>query len=410
MSEQAKYVLVGGGLTAASAAREIRKNDDTGRLVILAAEDALPYHRPPLSKGYLKGEAERGQLQVQPESWYEKREIEVWRGARVTGLDPEGRLVTLEDGHVLGYERCLIATGGRARTLELPGSRLDGIHTLRDVEDSDGLRQAMAGAESAVVIGASFIGMELASAFADAGVETTVVELAPRVWPKITDEKLAGFFQRYFEERGVRFVLGASLAGFEGQGRVDAARLEDGRRLACDFAAVGVGIVLNLDFLTGTRVRTENGVVVDDRLRASADGLYAAGDVAAYPDPLFDRRIRIEHWDNAKAQGTHAGRNMTGADATYEHMSYFFSDVFDLSLHVVGDLETYDRVLIRGSPEEASFVAFYVRDDVVKAALTVERDWTEVEALKGLIRAGAVVEREDRWTDEAVPLEELEAG
>lgn len=407
MSDTARYVLVGGGLTSASAARAIRESDEEGRLVLLCGESALPYHRPPLSKGYLKGEAERDQLQVQPESWYEKRAIEVWTDARVTAIDPSGRSLELADGRQLEYETCLIATGGRARRLDLPGADLDGIHTLRDVEDSEALRSAMAEAESAVVIGASFIGMELASAFAGAGVRTTVVEVADRVWPKITDPGLARFFQGYFEDRGVEFVLGDRPVGYEGTGFVAAVALESGRSLSCDFAAVGVGIRLNLDFLDGTDVEVENGVVVDDRLRTSFGGLHAAGDVALYPDSLFGRRMRIEHWDNAKAQGAHAGRVMAGADEAYDHMSYFFSDVFDLSLHVVGDSESYDRVLVRGSLEEASFLAFYLEGDRLKAALTVNREWPEVEAAKGLIRGGATVDDESRWTDESVELEDL---
>jgi 3-phenylpropionate/trans-cinnamate dioxygenase ferredoxin reductase subunit len=407
MPDRVKYALIGGGLAAASAARAIREIDSEGELTMLCAEDELPYHRPPLSKAYVKGEAERDQLVVQPASWYEKRGIDLRTGVRAIGLDREERSIRLADGGRVGYEQCLIATGGRARRLDLPGVELEGVHTLREVGDSERIRAAMAERESAVVVGASFIGMELASAFADAGLKTTVLELAPRVWPKITDERLAGFFQSYFEDRGVEFLLGDGPMEFEGDQRVRSVRTRAGRRLECDFVIVGVGIELNLDFVRDAGVALENGIVVDRRLRASPDGLWAAGDVAAYPDAVFDRRMRIEHWDNAKAQGAHAGRGMAGSAEEYDHMSYFFSDIFDLSLHVVGDSERFDRVLVRGSTDEASFLAFYLQGDAARAALTVNREWTELEAAKELLRQRPRVEDEARWTDESVPLEDL---
>lgn len=407
MPEKTEYAIVGGGLTAASAARAIREEDEERRLVVLCAEDELPYNRPPLSKEYLKGEAKREQLSVQPESWYAKRDIELWRGTRVTSIDPAERTIRFGDDNRLEYVKCLVATGGRARRLDLPGADLEGVHTLRTVSDSESIRAEMSTAESVVVVGASFIGMELASAFAGAGLKTTVLEMAPRVWSRITDERLGGFFQRYFEERGVEFRLGDGPAEFVGDDRVSAVRTRDGDTLPCDFAVMGVGIRLNLELLEGAGLDLDDGVVVDDRLSTEIAGLYAAGDVARYPDRLFGRLVRIEHWDNAKAQGAHAGRNMAGADEGYDHMSYFFSDVFDLSLNVVGDSAGYDRVLIRGSLTDASFLAFYLREQRVRAALTVNRKWPELEAAKGLIRAGATVRNESRWTDESVPLEEL---
>lgn len=407
MPEKIPYCIAGGGLAAASAAQAIRNRDAGGRIVIVTAEPEFPYHRPPLSKAFLKGDKEREDVFVQPEDWYGENRVEVWSGRRVELLDLKAREAVLDGGERLGFETLLIATGSRARIIRLRGDTLEGIFTLRTLADAETIREASMEASRAVVIGGGFIGMEVASAFASKGVETEIVHRADHLWERIMDAKLAGFFADTYKQHGVVIHLRDEPVRFDGEGRLQGVRTRGGKQIACELAVVGVGAELNVEFLKGTKIQVQNGILVNDRLETKERGIYAAGDVAAFPDPFFGKRVRIEHWDNALHQGKHAGANMAGADEPYRHMSYFFSDLFDLELQMVGDFDAWDRILVRGSLLDAAFAGLYVRGGKLTAALTVNRPWEEVEALRGLIEKGAAVQDPARWTDEMVRLEEL---
>lgn len=407
MAEKVPYLIAGGGLTAASAAQAIRSRDAGSRVVIVTLEPEFPYHRPPLSKAFLKGEKEREDVFVQPEEWYGENRVEVWTGRRVESLDLKARDVVLDGDERIGFETLLIATGSRARMIKLPGDTLQGIFYLRTLGNAEAIREASMEASRAVVIGGGFIGMEVASAFASKGLETEIVHRADHLWERVMDAKLAGFFAETYKQHGVAIHLRDEPVRFEGDGRLRGVRTRGGKQIPCDLAVLGVGAELNLELLKGTKIRVENGVVVNERLETAERGIYAAGDVVSFPDPFFGKRVRIEHWDNALHQGKHAGANMAGAGEPYRHMSYFFSDIFDLELQMVGDFDKWDRILVRGSLLDASFAGLYVRGGKLTAALAVNRPWEEVEAWRGLIEKGAAVQDPARWTDEMVPLEAL---
>jgi len=397
------YLIVGGGLAAASV-------DEEGSIAVLSEEEEPPYHRPPLSKEFLQAPAgaPRSLLHVKPEGWFEEEAgARLLLGKRVTRLDPDSMRVETASGETHSAGRILLATGGRPRTLPVPGADLDGVETLRTAEDSERIRERAREADRAILVGAGFIGMELASAFTELDVRPTVVEVEDRVWGRMLPGRLSDWMRSYFEDRGVDFRLEESVDAFVGDGGLEAAELSGGDRLACGLAVVGVGIRPSQELAAEAGLAVDDGIVVDRRAETGAEGIHAAGDVARYPDPVFGDRVRVEHWDHAKAHGRLAGRNMAGADEGYEHLSYFFTDVFDLSLNVYGRPTSVDRTVLRGSLEgaaEEGCLAFGERDGRVVSSLLIN-DQEGMEACRRLVRARAPFD--ERLADPGAELEGL---
>ncbi|HEY7974852.1 MAG TPA: FAD-dependent oxidoreductase [Ktedonobacterales bacterium] len=397
-----EYLLIGGGLASATAAEEIRKRDANGSILIVAAEHHLPYHRPPLSKEYLRGEIGpdgtygAGGVYAQLPPWYGEQRVEVRQGVGVTGLDTNARLATLSDGSTVGYGRALIATGGRPNALSIPGAHLAGIFALRTLDDSSAIRQQLAmSGRNVVIIGSGFIGLECASNALFKGAQVSIVDPVDRVWPGMLTRDLSTYLENEYTSRGAEFYMGQSPVEFiaGADGRVSAVRIaqhESGASpltLPADVVVVGVGIQLNTDLATEAELNVDprHGVMVDDHLRASADNVFAAGDVAAYLDPVMGR-YHFEHWDNAIASGQTAGTNMAGGDEAYHHVPYFFSDQFDLSINMLGYPSPDAEVITRGHMERDIFTAVYLRDGAIRAALMVNDDalmdtWRELIAM-----------------------------
>lgn len=352
--ESFDYLIVGGGLAAANAVEGIRQVDDEGTIVVLGEEEEPPYHRPPLSKEYLQvAEASRELLHVKPEDWYEERaSAELRPGTRAEELDATERVVTTDAGEEVRGERVLLATGGRPRSLTVPGTELEGVLTLRTAGDSETLRSLAGETDRALLVGAGFIGMELAASLTALGVDPVVVEVEDRVWSRMLTPELSSFVQRYYESRGVDFRLGRSVDELVGRERIAGARLDDGERLDCGVAVIGVGIDPADELAAAAGLAVRDGVVVDEFCETSHAHVYAAGDVARFPDPVFGDPTRVEHWDHAKAQGRRAGRNMAGERESYDHLSYFFSEAFDLSFNVFGRPASVERTARRGELSE----------------------------------------------------------
>lgn len=401
-TREVDYLVVGGGLAAASAVDGIRQEDEEGTIVLLSEEEEPPYHRPPLSKEFLQhpGVA-RSLLHVKPEGWFEEEAgVELLLGTRAIALDPEEMVVRTDDANAIHARKILLATGGRARRLPAPGHHLAGVETLRTVEDAERIRQMADEAERAVLVGAGFIGMELAASLHAHDVSSTVVELEDRVWSRMLPPQLSGFMQSYFEERGVTFALGESPSEFRGEdSRVEAVALESGAELDCDLVVVGIGIRPAVELARDAGLEVGDGIVVDRFGETSGADVYAAGDVAAFPDPIFGDVLRVEHWDHAKAHGRAVGRCMAGVPEPYDHLSYFFSDVFDLSLNVYGRPVPSERVLLRGEPGEEPFIAFTVTDGRIQGAVLVNVP-DEMDACHDLVRNRPEAEAlEDALTD-----------
>lgn len=398
------YLLIGGGLASATAAEKIRKRDAQGSVLIVAVERHLPYHRPPLSKEYLRGDIGpdgtygNGGVYAQLPPWYDEQRVAVKQGVGVTRLDTATKQATLSDGSTVTYGRALIATGGRPRALPIPGAHLPGVFVLRTLDDSTAIREQLnMPHRNVVVIGSGFIGLEAASNALFKGARVTIVDPVERVWPGMLTPDLSAYLENEYTSRGATFYLGHTAAEIiaGADGRVAQVRIApvDGAgaplTLPADVVLVGVGIQLNTDLATDADLNVDphHGVMVDDHMRASAEDVYAAGDVAAFLDPVMGR-YHFEHWDNAIASAQTAAVNMTGGDERYQHVPYFFSDQFDLSINMLGYPSPDAEVVIRGDPAQDAFTAVYVRDGAIRAALMVNDD-AQMDTWRELIETSA---------------------
>ena len=384
-----KYVIIGGGIAGQRAGDGIRKVDTEGSIALVAGERHPPYERPPLSKGYLRGEQGLDKVYLKEDAYYAQNEIDVISGVRAEGIDAATRSVMLEGGTVLGYEKLLLATGGRAWRLPIPGNDLQGVFTLRTVEDANAIREAAEAGQRALVVGGSFIGSEVTASLAQLGLSVTMVFPEARPLERVVPEELSTFLRADYETHGVRIIPGTKARRLEGGGKVERAGLDDGDTLEADLVVMGVGIRLNTQLARdgGLELGEKDAVVVDEYLRTSDPSVYAAGDIAAWPDPTFSRQLRVEHWDVARRQGLRAGRNMAGEEKPYTALPYFFSDLFDLSFEVWGDLTAWDRTVLRGSLEQGSFAFYYFDQGRMVGVLAAGRPDEERGSMQALVRA-----------------------
>lgn len=394
MPKDYDYVILGGGVAAGYAARAFSETIDPGQLAIISAEPSLPYDRPPLSKGFLLGEKSPEELPINPPEFYQKHGIEVWLNSPVTRVDLDEKELVLQTGERIGFDQLLIATGSSVIHLDVPGADLEGIHTLRRVGDSKAIRQAAMAAERAVVVGGSFIGMEVSSVLQRLNVATTLVFPEERVWEHFFTPQMSAYFEAYYRDQGVELLPKHTVVAFDGQSSVSGAVVEgpDGRTtLPADLVVVGIGVEPNLDLFENTRLKLDNGLVVDDHLETAVAGVFAAGDIARFPNEVYGRRDRVEHWDNAVTQGQHAAQVMVGNREPYVHVPYFFSDVFDLSYEFWGDNSHADEAIHRGDVNSGSFSVWWLRDSVLVAAFIMDRPDKERELAQAWIREGTRV-------------------
>lgn len=404
-----RYVIIGGGLAGGRAVDGIRRIDPEGSIALVAGEHHRPYQRPPLSKKYLRGEVDLGEVYLQDPERYAEQRAELILGVRALRVDPGARQVALDDGRTLSYERLLLATGGEARRLSLPGADLAGVFTLRTIEDSNAIREAAGRAGRALVLGGSFIGSEVAASLTQLGVEVTMAFPESRLLGRIAPDYLSDYLHTEYRRRGVTILPGTVAERLEGEGRVQRAVMSDGSTLEVDMVVMGVGIRLNTELAreAGLEMNEEGAVVVDRNLRTSDPNIYAAGDIAAWPDRTFGRTLRVEHWDVARAQGLRAGRNMAGEDRPYPTLPYFFSDLFDLSFEVWGDLSTWDETVVRGDVEGGSAGIYYFDGGTLTGVLVYGRD-AERKANQALVRARPTQDAvADKLRDETVDLASL---
>jgi len=376
-----KYMILGGGMVAGYAAKEmIERGLRPGQLAIVSADDTVPYERPPLSKGFLAGKDTEESIRINPEEFYGQHEIELKLSCEVAGIDCTRKLLHLRSGEDLGFEKLVVATGARVRTLDLSGNDLAGVRYLRSLEDSKNLRTHAASAKRALVIGAGFIGMEVASVLAQKGVSTTMLLREDRIWKQFFTPAMSRFFESYYRARGVEFLKQAKLAELHGQGAVSSAKLESGETLECDLVVAGVGVLPVTEPLANSGIQMDNGVLVNEYLETNRPNIYAAGDVANYQDTLYGKRRRVEHWDNAVSQGQHCARTLLGERAPFVHVPYFFSDVFDLSYELWGDPADADEIVERGDLSGPSFSVWWLRKEHLVAAFTMNRPDEERDA------------------------------
>ena len=373
MPQRADYLLIG-GFASGYCAAELRKGGADGSILLVGREPEPPYERPPLSKEYLRGEAKREDAYVNPVSWYEENEVELRAGTNVMSLDVEGRIAKLQGGEEVEFGQALIATGANVNILRVEGAGQEGIHYLRAFGNSDGIREAAEGASRVVLIGGSYIGCEVAASLTSKGVDCAIVMMEEVALSRTFGEEVGRWFHELLESKGIEIHGGETLAAFEGDGDVKGVVTESGKVVEGDVVVVGAGVKPDVMLAERAGLEVEDGIVCDETLRTSAEGVYAAGDVCSYPSNVHGRRLRVEHWDVAMQQGQHAARAMLGDANPYEVVPYFFSDLADwVGLEYVGPATEWDEVVWRGDREAGEFAAFYLKDGKVAGALTVER-------------------------------------
>jgi NADPH-dependent 2,4-dienoyl-CoA reductase/sulfur reductase-like enzyme len=379
-------VIVGGGLAAARAIKEYRAAGGGGRIVLLTKERALPYHRPPLSKRYLRGEAEREDALVEPDGFYDDNGVELLLETEVIRVDPRERAVATSNGSRYGYRKLLIATGAVSRTLDVAGANLRGVFSLRSLEDATAIRETAAAARDAVVVGSGFIGMEVAASLSHLGLDVTLVSRDVDLFGQLRSPEISEHLLDLYRRRGVDVIRGNEVRAFHGRSRLDTVELHSGRMLGAELAVVGIGVVPAASFLEGSGLTIDDGILVDERFRTNLPGVFAAGDVARFPDPIFGRTRRIEHWSNANYQGAEVGRILAGAEGRYDTVSTFFTESFGLTLKVFGDVSPHDDRIAQGSFADGEAIVYYLESGRLVGTLHTGLDADAEETVKRLIR------------------------
>jgi 3-phenylpropionate/trans-cinnamate dioxygenase ferredoxin reductase component len=405
MTSDGTFVIVGASLAGAKAAETLRTEGFGGRVVLIGSERERPYERPPLSKDYLRGESGRDKVYVHDEGFYSEREIELRLGTTVTGIDTGTAQVALDDGERLRYDRLLLTTGAEPRRLPIAGGELDGVLYLRSVGDSDALRERLDRGGSVVVVGAGWIGAEVAASARQRGLDVTVVEPTSVPLERVLGAEVGAVYRDVHADHGVRMLLGTGVDAFEGGTAVERVRTSDGQLLECDFVVVGVGVQPRTQLADAAGLAVDDGILVDEHLRTEAPGVFAAGDAANAFHPLYGERVRVEHWANALHQGPVAARNMLDKAEPYDNVPYFFSDQYDVGMEYAGLARTWDRVVFRGDTAGREFIAFWMVGDRVVAGMNVNV-WDVTDDIQRLIRERVAVD-DRRLTDPEIALDTL---
>jgi 3-phenylpropionate/trans-cinnamate dioxygenase ferredoxin reductase subunit len=404
-------VIVGGGKTGGTAAATLRDEGFEGPVVLVSREPGIPFGRPPLSKTYLRSEEDLTGWYVRPADWYQAHDVEL-RADSVVAVDPAAHALALGSGGELGYQKLLLATGGRNRRLQVPGAELPGIHYLRTVADCDAIKREAVAGRRATVVGMGFIGCEVAASLTQLGVQVTAVFPGRSPLERVLGAEIGALISAMHRANGVRLLAGAQVAAFEGTERLESVVLADGERVGCDLAVVGVGIDPDVPAVAGASIAQDNGIVVDERCRSSAADVYAAGDVANHLHPVLGR-IRVEHYNSAEHHGAAAARSMLGSAAPFDYLHNFWTDQYEHTLQYVGHATSWDDFAVRGSLQEGKFVGFYLAAGVVRAAVGFDRggdpEWepdSEMAACARLVARRAHPDR-GQLTDERFDLRSL---
>jgi 3-phenylpropionate/trans-cinnamate dioxygenase ferredoxin reductase subunit len=387
-----EYLLVGGGMASAHCAAELRKRGADGEILLVGREPDPPYERPPLSKEYMRGEAERKDAYVHEPDWYGENGVELLSGTNVMALDLGARTAKLQSKEVVEFSKALIGTGARVNILHhLEGARLDGIHYLRAFANSDAIRAEAEGAEHVVLIGGSYIASEVAASLTAKGTRCTMVMLEDVALSRAFGEEVGRFFHDVLADHGIELVGGEELEAFRGEDRVQAVRTKSGREIECDAVVIGAGVHPETSLAEKAGLEVDNGIVCDATLQTSVEGIYAAGDVCSYESEIHGRRLRVEHWDVSMQQGQHAAKGLMGEGEPYRVVPYFFSDLADwASLEYVGPAQNWDELVWRGDRDSGEFSAWYLEGGRVAAAISVERS-EDLSHARRLIESGADV-------------------
>jgi 3-phenylpropionate/trans-cinnamate dioxygenase ferredoxin reductase subunit len=386
-----RVVIAGAGHAAGQAAASLRHKKFAGEIVLIGEEPFFPYQRPPLSKKFLAGEFPAERLYVKPESFYSDAKIDVRLSTRVESINRKDKSVHLSSGDALEYDKLILATGADVRRLSLPGAELAGVHYLRNIQDVTRMHRDMAPGRRLVVVGAGYIGLEVAAVACQLGLQVSVIEMEDRVMSRVVSAQVSEFYQQEHRRHGVTLLLSTGISGFSGDGRVDAVDLSNQDQLSADLVLIGIGIEPSVRLAKQAGLEVNNGIVVDERCRTADADVYAIGDCTFHPNSLLGRSVRLESVHNALEQAKTAAANICGEDLIYSQVPWFWSDQYDLKLQIAGLSQGYDQTILRGIPDDRSFSCLYLRNGVLIAvdAINSPRDFMQA---KPLIAAHAVID------------------
>jgi 3-phenylpropionate/trans-cinnamate dioxygenase ferredoxin reductase subunit len=396
------FVIVGASLAGAKAAQTLREEGFTGRVVLVGEEPVRPYERPPLSKDYLRGEVDFDKAAVHPEGYYAEHDIELLTSTTVAAIDPVAKQVTLDPGGRLDYDQVLLTTGATPRHTSITGSELDGIHYLRSLASCDTLRHSFPTATKVVIVGAGWIGSEVAASARSLGKEVALIEAGDVPLQRVLGDEVGAMFRDLHADHGVEMHMGVGVQAFKGATAVEEVALADGTTVAGDLFIVGVGVLPRTELAQAAGLTLDNGIVVDQHLATSVTGIWAAGDVANAFHPLFGQQIRLEHWSAALNQGPVAAKNMLGQHVSYDKVPYFFSDQYDLGMEYSGYATTWDQIVYRGNREKNEVIVFWLDHDRVVAGMNVNV-WDVNDQIAELVRSKQTVDPK-KLADESVDL------
>lgn len=405
MQDKPTFVIVGANLAGGRAAEALRKNGFDGRIILIGEEPDAPYERPPLSKEYMRHEIEKSKLFILSADFYRTNQIELRLGYRAEKLNITEKWVELDDGEQVSFDKLLLTTGAKVRKLTVPGSDLQGIYYLRDIADCEAIGAELQPGKRLVVIGAGFIGAEVAASAREAGVEVTIVEILPVPMSRVLGEEMGKIYGDIHRDHGVTLRLNEGIERFEGNGHVERVVTSSSASIDCDFVVVGVGVVPETSLVEGTEIEVNNGIVVNEYCETNVPDIYAAGDVANFPNPLLGDRMRLEHWQNAQNQGIAAAKNMMGIREPFAEVPWFWSDQYDLNMQLIGHPVHWDQIVFRGSVPDRQFTAFFVKEDKLLAALAVNRPM-DIRPCREIIQANFPVDLE-KLQDESVQMRAL---
>ena len=376
-------VIAGAGHAAGQVVATLRQKKFDGAIILIGEEPWLPYQRPPLSKKFLAGELPAERLHFKPESFYDDPGIEVRLETRIRAVDCGGKTLQTTDGETIAYDKLVFATGARPRLLGLPGADLDGIHYLRTIADVTGIRSQLIKGARLVIIGAGYIGLEVAAVASQLGADVTVIEMEDRVMSRVVSPQISEFYQKEHSAHGVKLMLSTGISGFSGDAQVAAVDLANGDQVAADLVVIGIGVVPNTELASEAGLDVDNGIVVDDHCQTSDADIFAVGDCTHHPNDILGIRVRLESVHNALEQAKTAASNICGDESCYAQVPWFWSDQYDLKLQIAGLSQGYDRAIVRGNPDSRSFSCLYLRDGQLIAvdAVNSPKDFMQSKAL-----------------------------
>lgn len=399
-----RTVIAGAGHAAGQVVATLKQLKYAGQIVLVGDEDYLPYQRPPLSKKFLAGAMPAERLHFKPASFYDEPNIEIRLRTRITTIDRDNKSVHTEGGERISYDKLVLALGSRARRLRIDGADLAGVHYLRSIADVDDIRSELNHYRRTVIIGAGYIGLEVAAVMQQLGLDVTVVELADRVMSRVVSPEISDFYQIEHTNQGVKLRLSTSVSAFRGDKRIASVETTDGEQIPADFVVVGIGIVANTELAASAGLTVDNGIVVNDQCETSDPAVYAVGDCTAHPNAIYNRQLRLESVHNALEQAKTAAANICGKETHYSQVPWFWSDQYDLKLQIAGLSEGYDEIVIRGNPADRSFACLYLKNGHLIATDAVNAPREFVQS-KGLIASHAKIDPA-RLADTDIPLQD----